>query len=535
FVGLGIDFGIQISVRYLACRREAQSDLGALTEAGRGMGRSISLAATAIAVGFFAFAPTDYVGVSQLGIIAGVGMFIALILNLTLLPAFITVLKPPVRGRMGPGHILQNLDRLVMGFRREVLGLAAVAAAVCVGLLPLLHFDFNPLHLQNPKAEPVATMRALMAAPNQSPDTVEIAEPNLADAQAMASRLEHLPEVDQARTVADFVPADQGPKLAAIAGAGQLLDLTLNPIAIAPPPSDQETRASLTATAAALDGAAANGGPGSAEARRLGGDLTRLAAAPLARRQAAQGAILTPFETLLSQIRTSLSAQPVSLASLPPQLKRDWLAPNGEARVSVVPKGNSDDNRVLRRFILAVQHIAPHATGPAIDTFEGGRTVEIAFVEAGILSLIAVTVLLFLVLRNWRHVAITITPIILTGLLTLGSCVVIGESLNFANIIALPLLVGIGVAFHIYFVLSWRRGGTHLIHSSLTRAVFFSALATATGFGSLWVSSHPGTASMGRLLMISLIWTLVSALIFQPALMGPPPEEAESRHRPRPR
>jgi predicted RND superfamily exporter protein len=125
-------------------------------------------------------------------------------------------------------------------------------------------------------------------------------------------------------------------------------------------------------------------------------------------------------------------------------------------------------------------------------------------------------------LRRARDVAITMAPIVLTGLLTLGTCVLIRQPLNFANIIALPLLFGIGVAFHIYFVMAWRSGGDHLLTSSLARGVFFSALATATGFGSLWASSHPGTASMGKLLMISLVWTLVSALLFQPALMGAP-------------
>ena len=140
------------------------------------------------------------------------------------------------------------------------------------------------------------------------------------------------------------------------------------------------------------------------------------------------------------------------------------------------------------------------------------------------LSFIAITLLLFAVLRRPRDVAITMAPIVLTGLLTLGTCVLIGQPLNFANIIALPLLFGIGVAFHIYFVMAWRSGASHLLQSSLTRAIFFSALATATGFGSLWASSHPGTASMGKLLMISLLWTLVSALLFQPALMGPPPK-----------
>jgi uncharacterized protein len=121
-------------------------------------------------------------------------------------------------------------------------------------------------------------------------------------------------------------------------------------------------------------------------------------------------------------------------------------------------------------------------------------------------------------------------PVVLTGLLTMGSCVILGESLNFANIIALPLLFGIGVAFHIYFVMAWRAGAAHLLTSTLARAVFFSALATATGFGSLWASSHPGTASMGKLLMISLVWTLVSALLFQPALMGISPAARASVH-----
>ena len=201
------------------------------------------------------------------------------------------------------------------------------------------------------------------------------------------------------------------------------------------------------------------------------------------------------------------------------------MTPDGRARVSIVPKGNSNDDAVLTRFIDAVTAVAPDATGTPIGIREGGahgrrrlRRGRRAVVRRHHRAAAS------LVLRRVRDVAITMAPIVLTGLLTLGSCVVIGQPLNFANIIALPLLFGIGVAFHIYFVMSWRSGGSHLLTSSLARAVFFSALTTATGFGSLWLSSHPGTASMGKLLMISLVWTLVSALIFQPALMGAPPQ-----------
>ena len=143
-----------------------------------------------------------------------------------------------------------------------------------------------------------------------------------------------------------------------------------------------------------------------------------------------------------------------------------------------------------------------------------------AFIEAGALSFAIICSLLLITLHRVRDVAITLAPIVLTGLLTMGTCVLTGQPLNYANIIALPLLFGIGVAFHIYFVMSWRAGAANLLTSSLARGVFFSALATATGFGSLWASSDPGTASMGKLLMISLVWTLTSALLFQPALIA---------------
>ena len=125
-------------------------------------------------------------------------------------------------------------------------------------------------------------------------------------------------------------------------------------------------------------------------------------------------------------------------------------------------------------------------------------------------------------LRRLRDVLLTILPVIASGLLTLGACVVLGEALNFANIIALPLLFGIGVAFNIYYVMAWRHGETALLSSSLTRAIVFSALTTATGFGSLWLSTHPGTASMGRLLMISLACVLLVILLLQPALLARP-------------
>ena len=366
-----------------------------------------------------------------------------------------------------------------------------------------------------------------MRDPNLSPNQIAVVTPSLAAADALAARARKLPEVANAQTLSSFIPDDQAPKLAAISDASELLGISLDPLVTDPPPSDAQVVASLKQTSAdlALAAAAGQAGPTEPYAKRLSEDLAWLAAAPAEARVRATRVLMPGLATSLDETRQVLRAQPVTIASLPAELRNSWLAPDGRARVSIAPKGDSNDNTVLERFIKSVRAIAPTATGEAVGIYEGGRTIVFAFVEAGVLSFVAITLLLFAIFRRPRYVAITMAPIVLTGLLTLGSCVVIGQPLNYANIIALPLLFGIGVAFHIYFVMAWRSVSAHVLQSSLTRAIFFSAMATATGFGSLWASHHPGTASMGELLMISLVWTLVSALIFQPALMGPPPSD----------
>ena len=529
FVGLGIDLGIQFTVRYRAERGTHKDVRGALVATGRGMGRSLTLAATAIAAGFLAFAPTAYDGVSQLGVIAGFGMFIALALNLTLLPALIQLTRPPGTPVGATAPRLALVDNFVLHHRVMVVRIGVALGVVSAALLPLLRFDFNPLHLRSSKVESVATLYALTNDPQRTPNTLEAIRPNLAAADQLAARVRALPDVSLVRTLSSFVPADQAEKISIIADAANLLDLALNPVFVAPPPNDTQVVASLLETSTRLRQAATRDASAGADAVRLADDLRDLAKArPSVRTQAAQ-MLIPGLATELGQVRDSLQPQSISITTLPPELVRAWLAPDGRARVSVTPKGDANNNDVLSRFIAACIKVVPDATGTSISIQEAGRAVVGAFAEAGALSFAAITGLLLITLRRVRDVAITMAPIVLTGLLTMGSCVLIGQPLNFANIIALPLLFGIGVAFHIYFVMAWRAGGAHLLTSSLARGVFFSALATATGFGSLWASSHPGTASMGKLLMISLVWTLVSALLFQPALMGISPAARVSR------
>ena len=225
---------------------------------------------------------------------------------------------------------------------------------------------------------------------------------------------------------------------------------------------------------------------------------------------------------LLDQLRGIVTAEKVTLDNLPANIKSDWVSADGQSRVEVTPKNLSDSNANIKAFGDAVLTVAPDATGEPIVIRDSGDTVIQAFIEAGLWALGSIAVLLFIVLRRVTDVLLTLVPLLLAGVLTLEITVLLGLPLNFANIIAIPLLLGLGVAFKIYFVMAWRAGQKHVLQSSLTRAVFFSAMCTAVAFGSLWASSHPGTSSMGKLLALSLACTLISAVFFQPALMGPP-------------
>src|SRR5262249_38807733 len=295
-----------------------------------------------------------------------------------------------------------------------------------------------------------------------------------------------------------------------------------------PSPTDGENIEALTSTADFLTKVAGGEqGAGGNAARRLAAALSRLAKADPSAPAKGETAIGQPLRTSLHQLRQAPKPGRVSADTIPAELARDWVAPDGRARVQALPKGDPDDTEVLRDFVTAVLAIEPNATGEPVALFESGNTVVRAFIEAGFFALSAIAVLLWITLRRLVDVVLTLVPLLVAGVVTLELCVVLGLPLNFANIIALPLLLGVGVAFKIYYITAWRAGQTGLLQSSLTRAVFYSALTTATAFGSLWLSGHPGTSSMGKLLALSLLTTLAAAVLFQPVLMGKPRELGE--------
>lgn len=523
FVGLGVDFGIQYSVRYRSERYKHDDLTSALVLAAKRSAVPLSLAAMATAAGFLCFLPTAYKGISELGQIAGVGMLVAFISSITVLPALLKLLNPPGEKEPVGYAFLAPLDRFLEKHRVMVVGGTLLLAIAGLPLLYFMKFDFNPMNLRNPKAESIATFLDLRKDPNTGANAINVMTNSEEQAKQVEAKLEKVPEVLRVMSLDSFVPEDQQPKLKLIAQGAKILNPALNPDQIDPAPSDQENVESLKSAIDNLRRTAGDAkGPGAVASRRLADALEKLANSDEATRNKAQDVFVTPMKIVFDQLRKAMQAEPVTLQSLPPDLVNAWKSKDGIIRVEAQPKGDPNDNDTLRKFAAAVLEAEPTAIGGPVSILKSGDTVVNAFIHAGIYALLVIGLLLWITLRRIVDVLMTLVPLLVAGAVTLEICVLIGMPLNFANIVAFPLLLGVGVAFKIYYVVAWRSGRTNLLQTSLTRAIFFSAMTTATAFGSLWLSSHPGTSSMGKLLALSLVTTLAAVLLFQPALMGKP-------------
>ena len=392
-----------MSVRFNAERLEGADTAHALQNAAQALGAPLALAAGAVFLGFGAFLPTDYVGIAELGIIAGIGMIVALLASVTLLPAMLMLLKPGAPRREVGFAAAAPVDRWLATHRRAVLWAFGLSMAGSIALLPLVRFDFNPLHLRAPDGPAMRALSDLMRDPLRTPNTINVLAASPDAAKALTARLSTLPEVAEAVSIDSFVPADQDAKLATVQDASLLLDATINPFDVTPPPSDAANAVGLAAVALQLRTVAGAGTDrASQDALRLAAAFQRLATASPAERAKADTLLVAPLTTMLDQIRSALQAEAVTRETLPPEIAGNWVSKDGRALVQVFPKGDSNNNAVLRRFTEAVRAVAPDASGLPVATQEAAGTVAWAFIEAGVLALVLVSGLLFVVLRTQR-------------------------------------------------------------------------------------------------------------------------------------
>jgi len=501
FIGLGVDFAIHVVLRAQEQTEAAASWRAAVREGAAATGPALLLCAPTTAVAFLSFTPTGYIGLAELGIIAAGGMVVALVLSLTLLPALLALL--------GRSRALPPMLWTAAAPRARRLAAVAVLALGLISLAGIgqLRFDGDPLALKAPTAPSVAAIERRLDDSGRSPYRAAL---RVADAEAAAraeARLSAVSEVGEVVTVASFVPTRQDEKLALIDDVRFFLDL---PVFEPPEPAD---------------------------AARLRGELGRLAAAagatPLGEAAAQLAARLerTPelaprlaeawfryWPQALARTRALLEAAPIGRADLPAALVGRYVAEDGRQKVDILPAESVLQPAARRAFVNAVLAVAPHAAGNVVQMTLAAELVADAMVEASLWALAGVSLLVGIVLRRPREIAAVIACVLLAAALTIGAMAVFGLAFNFANVIVLPLLLGFGVDAAIHVVMRARETAdpTRLGATSTPRAVLASALTTLASFGTLMLSPHQGTASMGLLLTIALIASLATALVALP-------------------
>jgi len=538
YIGIGADYAIYLSLRYRELAARSESHRSALKRAVRHVGGSLEIGTLTTAIGFFCFIPTSYRGVAELGIISGAGMFISLFVTLAILPAFLG-LRRPIR-HLGPhaGHaqlpgFFQELLTFPLRYSRGVLVVCAIIAILAAVQLKFASFDQNPLNLQDPTAESVRTFRELLRDSRNSPWSLAALVKSPEEASAIKAKLEKLPVVDKVLTLDDFVPEDQDEKLELIDQLALTLGLQVDTTEAKPPPSPDEEAAALRQFLATLSAylAAHPDAADAPEGFRLEVQLARLVeriqSLPEPARTEAlhrvSEVLLGSLGSQLRQLTDALKAHPVGIADLPEDFRERWVSKGGIQRVEIRPKEDLHDPEAMRQFVDQVRQVVPHATGVPVLFLESSDAVVQAFLQAFGYAIVAITLVLFLTMEKKIDVLLVLAPLLLASLLTGAAMALAGIHFNFANIIALPLVFGMGVDNCIHMVHRFRtappRDGI-LLHTSTALAVVLSALTNISGFGNLAGSPHHGMASMGVMLTIGILATLVCSMIVLPALLA---------------
>lgn len=497
--GLGADYAIHLILRM----REPG---GTWRDTSDDLGLAMLLCAVTTSLGFLAFVPTPFAGMAQLGVIGAFGVFAAFLAALFLVPAGLKLANaspvPPARSILPSG-----LGRVAPW---------GVAALVLIAALfvPGARFETDPMALRDPKAPSVVAFATLFDEKETRPYSASVLVADDTAAEVLAEKLKSLPEVDHVVTPRRLLPgegADFRWEAVDAVAAGLLPQLEAEEPAL----QTDNGRARLME---ALANHERPNGQALLESLKA---LDAKAAADPAILAALEKDILLFWPATLDRLKTSLSPDMVpEEEGLPAELVSRYRNAAGLVRVEVVPVGDLRDPAARSAFVAAVRDVAPEAAGPVVNLEDSGTVVAKAMLTATALALLGCGLVLFLVQRDLPDTLATLLPVVAAIVLTLGVSAVLNLPFNYANVIALPMLLGAGIDSAIHMAARTRRAGpAETFSSSTPRAVLFSALTTVAAFGSLMLSAHRGVASIGSLLLVALASTTLCTLALQPAAL----------------
>ncbi len=535
-IGLGVEYAIHFCLRYRDNLTHHIHKGLALRNTLISTAPSLLLCAGTTSIGLYAFIPTDYKGVSELGLLAGTSLFICLLITLIALPALLRVIPAPAKflaekeqSPSGFSKLSQTLAAYPLHYAKPIAIATFVIAVVSIVLTFNVKTDFNPINLRDPNTESVIAFKNLMKDKETTPMTLTVLAKDENNAKALQEKISKLASVDKTVSLFDFQPKDQDEKLALIEEMSLMLGAQMqnfpalqtdpDPVpginrlikaidAILPQKTNDHERTSLTNFKKELQDILIELDQRQEPSRRMFVEKI-------------QTTLLGTLPNIMGELSASFNAREVVLADLPADIKDRWLSKNGSYRIQIFPKKDLNDLNSLEEFITEVQSVAPETTDLPIMYWESMKEVVSAFQQAIVIALITIALLLFVIRRNIFDTVLVMTPLILAGLFTMASAVLTNTPINFANIIALPLLLGLGVDNGIHMVEKLHHSLSetqNIYQSSTARAMFYGALTTASSFAGLAFSPHQGIASMGLIITMGIFWIMVCTFIVLPAL-----------------
>jgi uncharacterized protein len=537
-IGLGVEYAIHFCLRYRDNLLHHVSKDRALISTLTGTSPSLLLCAGTTAIGLYAFIPTDYKGVSELGLLAGTSLFICLLVTLIALPALLKIIPASVSTAISdsadskPGifaAISKKMAKATLHFAKPIALFTLALALASIALVFHVQTDFNPINLRDPNTESVIAFKNLMKDKETTPMTLTVLAKDEKSAHELAQKLAQVPSVDKTISLFDFMPSDQEEKLAVIEDMAMVLGSQAQ--TFPPLKSDENPIPAIESLIAAIDAVLAKKTDAKQVTlyqsfkKELQDILLELAARQEPNRrqfiEKIQTTLIGTLPNAMNELYKSFNAREVSLNELPADLKDRWLSKDGLYRIQIFPKKDLNNLADLQEFITQVQSVAPETTDLPIMYWESMKEVIFAFKEAIVIALITITLVLYTIRRSLVDTVLVMIPLLLSGLFTMASTVLTGTPINFANIIALPLLLGLGVDNGIHMVEKLHHSASedqNIYQSSTARAMFYGALTTSSSFAGLAFSPHQGIASMGLIITMGIFWIMVSTFIILPAI-----------------
>lgn len=542
-IGLGIEYGIQIVLRYQEELNEGANGAVAIEKSIATNTRSIILAATTTAMAFITFVLTDFKGIAELGKIAAGGVFICLLSTFTVLPAMLLLLehfrKPnPTKDNFPPPQLNSKgegtFSRVFFSRPKTVIAITLLLSFACIYPALTMRFDYNLMNMQAKGLQSVEYAYKLMRSKENSGYFAVVTAKDKAEAQSLTERLEKLSSVDHVVSRLSFVPEQQTEKLSELAALKDImadvkpLPYEENLQVMALPAVFESFRERVLKLKMALEQQRA------AEAQPIGAFLITLDSFfntlekekdgnALGMLREFQGGMFAELPDKLKMMKESLDAHAIGESDVPPQLIQRFVGKNGKLLLQVAAKNEIFEREPLEEFVTQVKGVFPKATGEPVMVFESLSVLRDSYLKAFIYAFIGITVILLINFRSIRYALLGTLPLATGLLLMIGGMRLIGVSFNSANIIVLPLILGVGIDSAIYIINRYRQGNetpAQVATRSAGVGVFLNAMTILFSFGALMVAHHQGVFSIGAVMSIGMVASVAVFLSFLPALLS---------------